>query len=346
MSHFTLTVRLSAERLRQHDDDIESALEEILAPYNEQTEDRKFQEFQDNEDEYLDEYENKSTKKIKGPRGHLYWPWDDKFRVKGSFGTGSGTHDYKQLAGYTEVEVPFKKLYATFDEFCSQYHSSERDAEKGRHGYWRNPNAKWDWWVIGGRWSGHYPLKSTAPRRLGEPGAFNNAPTPDHGDIVRISDLDTDIIATQTRENAEKFYEEYVKLLAGEKFDAFDGPRSRAMSLGLLRVEQKPVEAGPGEVAMSWRDSVRADDKRADWTDVAKVIDRETFLRDYTDCFNPILTYAALDEEGWHAPGEMGWFGCSSDTPEAYLQFKNEFVRRFIKTAAADDVLVCVDCHI
>lgn len=28
-------------------------------------------------------------------------------------------------------------------------------------------------------------------------------------------------------------------------------------------------------------------------------------------------TYAVLNDDGWKAPGEMGWFGCSSETPEA-----------------------------
>lgn len=27
------------------------------------------------------------------------------------------------------------------------------DEETGKKGYWENPNAKWDWFVIGGRWS-------------------------------------------------------------------------------------------------------------------------------------------------------------------------------------------------
>lgn len=35
-------------------------------------------------------------------------------------------------------------------EWCDH----ERDPETGGYGYWRNPNTKWDWWSIGGRWHG------------------------------------------------------------------------------------------------------------------------------------------------------------------------------------------------
>ena len=33
------------------------------------------------------------------------------------------------------------------------------DEETGRCGYWQNPNARWDWYVIGGRWGGQLRLK-------------------------------------------------------------------------------------------------------------------------------------------------------------------------------------------
>lgn len=28
------------------------------------------------------------------------------------------------------------------------------DPDTGKRGYWQNPNAKWDWWMLGGRWRG------------------------------------------------------------------------------------------------------------------------------------------------------------------------------------------------
>lgn len=49
---------------------------------------------------------------------------------------------------------------------CGAYHRSERadgfyDAEQDRFGYYStyNPDSRWDWWEIGGRWHGFYQLK-------------------------------------------------------------------------------------------------------------------------------------------------------------------------------------------
>lgn len=69
-------------------------------------------------------------------------------------------------------------------------------------------------------------------------------------------------------------------------------------------------------------------------------------MRDYADIFDPLITYAALDDDGWHASGEIGWFGMSSDEPGAKIAFRKQFVEKFLKSSKPDDTLVLVDCHI
>lgn len=87
-------------------------------------------------------------------------------------------------------------------------------------------------------------------------------------------------------------------------------------------------------------------DDRVGWHDVVKLMERDAFIAKYIDCFCPIKTYAALDNDGWHAPGDMGWWGMSSDEPDGYVKFAREFVGRFVKNCAPDDLLVLVDYHI
>lgn len=41
-----------------------------------------------------------------------------------------------------------------------EYGDGEFDKEMNDYGYWENPNAKWDWYVIGGRWSNNVLLKN------------------------------------------------------------------------------------------------------------------------------------------------------------------------------------------
>lgn len=241
--------------------------------------------------------------------------------------------------------VPYKSAFKTFDAFCRKYHGYTLSTE-GKYGYKSNPNAKWDWWSIGGRWLGFFPVKEGTLKVIGNPYTFDNAPNEGGADIVRVANLDRDVIQKQMMERAEKFYDEYTRWLNGEKFDTWDGPRHTAVQLGLARVEKRPVEAGPGEVAFSWKDIPGIVDDRRFFTDVATRIERDAFMEKYLCCFNPIAAWATLDDDGWHEPGKMGWFACSGETPEQYVAYKRTFMEKFIDSAHQDDVLVCVDCHI
>jgi hypothetical protein len=345
MSRATVLVKVSAERIKKHSGDLDAALTEMMAPYDENTEDRRFLEFEDEEDEERKKYETESAEKVRTPDGELLWPWDERFRVPGALGTGSSTH--KIPSDCQDVSVPFKELYPTFEAFAADYCGYKaRDKDKGRFGYWRNPNKTWDWYQIGGRWTGHFPLKTTAPCQLGKRGVFGDAPESGHGDVVHVGDIDMDAVATKTREATREFFDKYIEILAGKDDGDFFGPRHTAMGIGLCRVERGPYTAKDNERVVPWLGKVKDDDDRKTWSDVWRVLDFDTFFAEYEAHFNPLGTYAALDDDGWHAPGAMGWWGMSSDNAEDRIAFDRAFVSKFIKTAQPDDLLVCVDYHI
>jgi hypothetical protein len=57
-------------------------------------------------------------------------------------------------------------------------------------------------------------------------------------------------------------------------------------------------------------------------------------------------TFAVLDEHGeWHSKGEMGWFGCSTDTPDTAREFHSSYREKFL-TGDPETWIVVVDCHI
>lgn len=73
--------------------------------------------------------------------------------------------------------------------------------------------------------------------------------------------------------------------------------------------------------------------------------DRETYAR-YTAQFG---SYAVITPDGvWHAPGNMGWFACSDETPEALRDWNEHYYERFIKPYLEDEsmMITVVDCHI
>lgn len=270
MSHATLMMKLTAKRLaaqRVHERGrvtpaaIDAAIAEMMAPYNEQTEDPRFREFNDVEPDYRPRYENETTTRVRTPEGELLSRHDERFRVPGVFGLvfGGGQESHRVPDDCEEVEVPFKELYPSFDAFMTKYGGYTLDPDTKKYGYYRNPNAKWDWYQIGGRWRGFFPVKPDAWDKIivGKPGCFDNEQTPGHSDIVRVADIDMDFVATKARERAEKFWGEWQEWLAGKEFMAFDGPREQAMSIGLLRVEQGPALSDHTQKAIPWAGKVR-----------------------------------------------------------------------------------------
>jgi hypothetical protein len=59
-----------------------------------------------------------------------------------------------------EYETEAKEEYNTFEEYMASYHGyDKRDPDTGKYGYWENPNAKWDCWTVGGRFSNWFKTK-------------------------------------------------------------------------------------------------------------------------------------------------------------------------------------------
>jgi hypothetical protein len=124
---------------------------EQMAPFIEQVEaESEYASFNDQTEEHQKEYDEESTEMVKTNEG-LMTPWEYERRVK----------DGKLPAGLKEKKIPFKNIYKTFAEFCEKWHGSHAD-EDGNYGYWFNPDAKWDWYQIGGRWHGFFWQKRGA----------------------------------------------------------------------------------------------------------------------------------------------------------------------------------------
>lgn len=70
----------------------------------------------------------------------------------------------------------------------------------------------------------------------------------------------------------------------------------------------------------------------------AEYIRRETLFQ----------TYAVITPDGvWHAPGEMGWWAMSSETPDQARTWQDSYYDRFIKPAIDNGwYITIVDCHI
>jgi hypothetical protein len=126
-------------------------VENLLAPFNEN--DRSFYQFIDKTVELKSEYFSDKIEAVRCPDGKIRYPWDEIFRIPGTIGVGSITHKVPEDQGYIIEKIPVSEIYNTFEKYCKDYYSYIKTKD-GKYGSYNNPNSIWDWYEIGGRWSG------------------------------------------------------------------------------------------------------------------------------------------------------------------------------------------------
>lgn len=263
MSHFTTLII--------HKDGAD--IDEILAPFCET--DENFFEFVDYTDEMKKEYYNDTVERIKMPDGKCYDTNEKMFirkvskddyyrnmngetptRLNGyiSFGVnGLNTeyilYDYIEKGGVL-VDVPVKEAM-TLGEYATEYCGySKQDEnvpdEEASFGYYCNPNAKWDWFQIGGRWNDYMKAKS---------GAFCNSCkiseidfTPDEKDLEENRRFWEIVIDKEPLKEGEEepfcFYtEEYLKKLYGDK-ETYALCKSTFSTYSILTPDGEWLESG------------------------------------------------------------------------------------------------------
>lgn len=337
MSHFTVLVKVSKERLDNHGGNIESAVQEMLEPYWEYGGDtnypRKYLAFHDRTDEVMKDAEN-----IIEADSHM-------------------GKEHPESVGKTLLEH-----YGNLDLFAKEYHGYKK--EDNKYGYWQNPNAKWDWYSIGGRWSGLLPVKAGAGR-MGEK-SWTNREQPDregYADIVQVKDLDFDKMQEETVKEAEEFWQRYQhwleikdkphkELEGDDRFLDFNmhetlyrmgirkcvKPREPVLDENgkqVMEPDPFPLKGEEGRLRPKFTEPVFEDEP----------FTKEELLTKYRWHFE-FGTYGVLDDKGWKAKGEMGWWGCSSDDVEDRQQWGQSFFQNFIANEDPETTLVVVDCHI
>lgn len=209
-----------------------------------------------------------------------------------------------------------------------------------------NPDSKWDWKLLGGRWRGFFKLIEGGEGKLGKPGAFGNEPPLDgkradqvlkkYVDFKGMADKDerdaavkfdkvrkivehlpTPISWEACREvhveidNARDYYhaQPAIKALKEAKIDSMFGPDP----VGYYMLGQDPV------------------------TSRAKFIHRAGV--------HSVMSYAVVKDGQWYSSSDMGWFGVSSDEIMSETEWEEAFYK-LIADADDSDLFSIIDCHI
>lgn len=108
----------------------------------------------------------------------------------------------KLLAPFQENNMgDCPKEYLTFTED----EDFDVDEETGKRGYWENPNAKWDWYQVGGRAHGLLIAKPEKTGTLGSPSFLGRGAESGEYDSMKVADIDFDAMRDRAKRNLEPF---------------------------------------------------------------------------------------------------------------------------------------------
>lgn len=348
MTHFAVMVKVKATKLAEHNGDLESAIEELMEPYIESGTGhckRQYEEFIDTEGKWRKEYNEDKVDVVVMPDGELVFTCDDRFKQK-----VDNSFDYKFVIPQEleQREASFEEIYGTFEIFTKDWHGSEK-LPNGKYGYWNNPNSHYDYWRIGGRWRGQLIVKAGVAVGLGELGyeyapRFNDSKEyidkPCRGDYAQVQDIDFEAIEHETDERIKDWWERYQKDASASGFDNWD------IQDFLVKSGVRIVPCENQAEIDEWRKNGSNGNYPTPIWRHTREITLDELLTTFRWYWDPLRTYAVCDEDGWHSPGEMGWWGIDCSERDDFVSYGSEFRGRFIDNELPDTTLVICDCHV
>lgn len=247
--------------------------------------------------------------------------------------------------------VPFKKRFATFAAFVDSEFGYERNHDTGRYGYTENSNAKWDWYQIGGRWSGRLMLRRDAE------GGYDPIRRSDAGRAFVDSALrgDIDFPAMEAARHADALaawrlsHETTLRVMSLESLHSlrkWDEVRADIMARGASLDEARSIYWGQSGVS-ELRDALRKADIWG-WDtspeDIAAMLSRAPEGYAAERARQGWLPFALLDDGEWVERGTMVMFGMVVDEKDGETWVAT--IRDRILGLPADTTITVVDCHI
>jgi hypothetical protein len=226
------------------------------------------------------------------------------------------------------------------------------DEITGKKGYWENPNAKWDWYRIGGRWSGFFRLKHGVTAAAPTPGyevrmGLQDAPAENTADSVCKGDIDFEGMRADARHDAALEYDYVSSLFAGlPAHTAWE--TIRAKHEGNHEAARKEYWSQPGLAKWNEATKLPSEERRKLPADVTfgdpdkYLCSREEYLTRAANLCG--TTFAVLKDGKWYERGKMGWWATVTNEKDA--ETWTAMFANLIDSLPDDTLLTVVDCHI
>lgn len=214
-----------------------------------------------------------------------------------------------------------------------------------------NPDSKWDWWVLGGRWEGYYQIKP------------DSDDTREFADLARKGDIDFDRMRAEAILRAHNTYDAFEKATEGLEVPS---TWMETLKLAFFEANLDP-DANPADLSEQEREHSQKAVSRAreqfnmhPWNRALRQAEL-IFMSDPHETFfvgarggraayvqhaaeEVGIGYAFLVDGQWHQQGQMGWFGMGSNEKDA-ATWHHE-AARIIDSLPDDAYLAAIDCHI
>lgn len=258
--------------------------------------------------------------------------------------------------GWEEVTVPRKQVEA-FETWLEDYHGKkivvfgQEPDLSGEHKYGyaqlgadgkvakivdrTNPNKKWDWYQVGGRWTGKLLLKDRALGTVGRAGLMTDPAAPGYADQAKKGDIDLEQMRNDAGAKAHAFWRSTREITGGQSWETWEDTRTRYPDIARAREEynsQPAIEMlkASGNKAYQWD----LDDDLS--------LDEGVFVARKRAAACTFFAY--LKDGQWEERGRMGWFASVSDEVSE-AQWHERF-NRMIDVLPENTLLTVVDCHI
>jgi len=221
--------------------------------------------------------------------------------------------EQEKLDSFFIEERISKERYSSFIDWMEDWHGYYYNEEYKSWGYYCNPNAKWDWHQIGGRWAGYFRLKEGKEGIKGDPSLlFKNEDRisiikePLICDIAQRKDIDFEGMVLENISTAKKNWDSYKRKLRKCKDD-----EDKIKKIKTLAFFEKNI----------YKDDTR---------------------KSYIKRQSSFATFALIKDGQWYERGNMGWWGCVTDEKD---DWDEKFMDLF-EELDDEEWLAIVDCHI
>lgn len=187
-----------------------------------------------------------------------------------------------------------------------------------------NPNSKWDWYVIGGRWGG-----------MLQPGEV---------DQIRRDELDLVSMLEEAQKRKRDNWETSLKKYGGSIED-FNKDRARYDEL-VSELKKQATRETPLYSVIDQHPEASELRSKIGGVDYFYGINNNTkTVEEHIATAVPFSTHAVLTADGeWYESGEMGWWGVVFDEKDEDV-WEREFYK-MLNNVPGDYWLTIVDCHI